>query len=162
MVPAKPKAKSPTVFPLVRKPGAGRPKKSPFVTKRSIAVQRYLRDLKLAAPWLELADMPLARRFCELQVLIAALFFEIRSNGMFDTKKQPRFVLETYRRAVLAQAAVARELGLSPLSRRQLALSATGEDLAALLAAKPVARETDNEDDDERKQQAKRSGFRNG
>jgi phage terminase small subunit len=67
-------------------------------------------------------------------VLIANLYFEIHANGAFDSKRQPRFVLDTYRRMVLAQAAVARELGLSPLARKQLALAAQTDDLAAAMA----------------------------
>lgn len=131
-----PKPKSKAVFPLVPRTAgkAGRPRKSPLKTKRSIAVMRYTRDIKLAAPWLEPCDAPLVRRFAELQVLIANLYFEIHSGGAFDNKRQPRFVLETYRRMVLAQAAIARELGLSPLARRQLALAAQGDDLAAAMA----------------------------
>jgi hypothetical protein len=112
----------------------GRPRRSPLKTKRSIAVMRYMRDIKLAAPWLEPCDAPLVRRFAELQVLIANLYFAIHANGAFDSKRQPRFVLDTYRRMVLAQAAVARELGLSPLARKQLALAAQTDDLAAAMA----------------------------
>ncbi len=126
--------RAPLPIPAPRDPGAGRPPKSPLRTKRGIAVQRYMRDIKEAAPWLEVADVPLVRRFCEMQVAIAALYFEIHSHGIFDSNRQPRFVLETYRRMVLAQTAVARELGLTPLARRQLALSASADDLAAALA----------------------------
>ncbi len=93
-----------------------------------------MRDVKLAAPWLEIADLPLIKRFAELQVIIGRLYFEIHLNGAFDNKRQPRFVLDTYRRMILAQAAIARELGLSPLARKQLSLAAQGDDLAAAMA----------------------------
>lgn len=123
----------------------GRPKRPPrpLSTKRSIAVQRHMRDVKLACPWLEVADLPLIKRFAELQVIIGRLYFEIHLNGAFDNKRQPRFVLDTYRRMVLAQAAIARELGLSPLARKQLSLAAQGDDLAAALA-KRVSSESDS------------------
>lgn len=128
--------KSKAVFPLVPRVAgkAGRPRKTKFKTKRSIAVMRYSRDVRLAAPWLEAADSAMVRRFAELQVVIANLFSEMRENGLFDSKKQPRFVIETWRRCVQTQAVIARELGLSPLARKQLALAAQGDDLAAAMA----------------------------
>lgn len=113
-----PKPKSKTVFPLatvLREAGkAGRPRKSKFKTKRSIAVMRYTRLVLLAAPWLEAADSALVRRFAELQVVIANLFSEMRENGLFDKSKQPRLVIDTWRRCVQTQATIAKELGLSP------------------------------------------------
>jgi hypothetical protein len=117
-----------------RQPGAGRPRKTSLKTKRSIAVQRHLHDLKLVAPWLELADMPLARRFCELQVLASAVYFELHSSGAFDSKRQPGFAIETFRRLVLAQIALGVQLGLSPMARRALALNSQRDDLASALA----------------------------
>lgn len=135
----KPKPKSKTIFPLAivpREAGkAGRPRKSmKFKTKRSIAVMRYTRDVRLAAPWLEIADSAMVRRFAELQVVIANLFSEMRDNGLFDSKKAPRLVIDTWRRCVQTQAAIARELGLSPLARKQLSLAAQTDDLAAQMA----------------------------
>jgi phage terminase small subunit len=130
--------KSKTVFPLAiipRETGkAGRPPKSKFKTKRSIAVMRYTRLVMLAAPWLDAADSAMVRRFSELQVVIANLFSEMRENGLFDKAKQPRLVIDTWRRCVQTQAAIAKELGLSPLARKQLALAAQTDDLAAAMA----------------------------
>ena len=104
-----------------------------------------MRDVKLACPWLEVADLPFVKRFSELQVIIGRLYFEIHLNGAFDNKRQPRFVLDTYRRMVLAQAAIARELGMSPLARKQLSLAAQTDDLAAAMA-KRVSSDSDEAD----------------
>jgi hypothetical protein len=93
-----------------------------------------MRDVRAVAPWLEVADSAMVRRLSELSLLAGRLFFEIQINGAFDDQRQPRFVLDTYRRMVLAQTALARELGLSPLARKQLSLAAQTDDLAAALA----------------------------
>lgn len=141
-------SKSKTVFPLAiipREAGkAGRPRKSKFKTKRSIAVMRYTRLVMLAAPWLEASDGAMVRRFAELQVIIANLFSEMRENGLFDKAKQPRLVIDTWRRCVQTQTAIAKELGLSPLARKSLTLQAQGDDLAAQMAKRVSS--SDNDD----------------
>lgn len=102
--------------------------------KRSIAVQRRVRDIKLACPWLEIADMPLVKRLAESSVIADRLYWEIHLNGAFDSKRQPRYVLETYSRFVKTITSLCTALGMSPVSRKQLALGAPTDDLAAALA----------------------------
>ena len=115
---------------------AGRPKgpMRPLSTRRSIAVQRVMRDVRLAAPHLEVADSVMVKRFAELTILSNALFFEISLHGILDSKRQPRLVLDAYRRLVLAQTRIASELGLTPLARKQLSQAQQGDDLAAAMA----------------------------
>lgn len=127
------KAKSKTTFPLLRKPGAGRPQRS-LRKLRDPSVTRYTCRLKQAAPWLQDSDLPLVRRWAELQTIISHVYAELKEHGFLDTERTPRPLIETYRRLVLAQTTIAAQLGLSPLARRQLALSSERDDIASLLA----------------------------
>jgi len=134
----KPKSADETALAIVpREPGkAGRPKGSmrPLSTRRSIAVQRITRDVLAAAPWIARSDLSMVRRYAEMQILIQALYYEIHQHGMLLKNRQPRIILDTYRRMVQTQARLADSLGLSPLARKQLAQSAQGDDLAAAMA----------------------------
>jgi phage terminase small subunit len=115
---------------------AGRPKGKmrPLSTRRSIAVQRITRDCLAAAPWIARSDLSMVRRYAEMQILIQALYYEIHMHGILLKNREPRLILDTYRRMVQTQARLADSLGLSPLARKQLAQAAQGDDLAAAMA----------------------------
>ena len=87
-----------------------------------------------AAPWIARSDLSMVRRYAEMQILIQSLYYEIHVHGMLLKNRQPRIILDTYRRMVQTQARLADSLGLSPLARKQLAQAAQGDDLAAAMA----------------------------
>jgi hypothetical protein len=115
---------------------AGRPKVTmkPLSTRRSIAVGRITRDVLAAAPWIARSDLSMVRRYAEMQILIQSLYYELHVHGILLRNREPRTIVDTYRRMVQTQARLADSLGLSPLARKQLAQAAQGDDLAAAMA----------------------------
>jgi len=103
---------------------------------RDLKVRRLLRKLRGACPWIEPSDMPLARRWCELEVLCSIAYAALRDEGPMNEKGDGRRLLDDYRKLALAQASIGRELGLSPAARQ--ALKASRDNGAFDLAAQIV------------------------
>jgi len=93
---------------------------------RDERVRRLKRKLYVLAPWLTEADDPMARRFCELQVLIEQVYAWIRATGVVSEAGEVKGPVDAHRRLTLAQAQIANALGLTPASRTQLKLSSRG------------------------------------
>jgi hypothetical protein len=57
---------------------------------RDEKVKRLLHKLRTACPWLEVSDVPIARRFCELEVLLGQIYAAIREKGVFKADVEAR------------------------------------------------------------------------
>jgi hypothetical protein len=95
----------------------------PGLQLRDAKVARLKRKLYIQAPWLTDADDTIARRFCELQVLIEQVYAFIRTTGVMSVAGEVKNAVDAHRRMTLAQNALAAQLGLTPLARTQLKLS---------------------------------------
>jgi len=95
---------------------------------RDERVRRMLRELCKVADWLKPADMPIARRFCETEVLVsrvwAVLCEFMKADGpeglLHRTKDGDvtvRMLVENHRRLCQTQSRLADRLGLTPASR---------------------------------------------
>jgi hypothetical protein len=103
---------------------------------RDEKVRRLLRKLRVECPWLSTADMPLARRFCELEVIVSQVygamhkFMKADEFGLFYRNTQgdliPRGMVDMHRRLCQTQAALATQLGLTPAAR--MSIKANGRD----------------------------------
>ena len=104
---------------------------------RDQKVRRLLQKLRVVAPWIEDSDSPLARRWCELEILASQIYGELRDGGYTNAEGESRRLLTDYRQLVLAQFALARELGLSPAARKALRANGTKDvfDLPSAMSA---------------------------
>jgi|SRR5215469_8955153 len=84
---------------------------------RDEKVRRLLRKLRIACPWIEDSDAPIARRFCELEVLISQVYAYIRGTSVINQSGEVRNAVDAHRRLTVAQAQLADRLGLTPASR---------------------------------------------
>jgi hypothetical protein len=110
----------------------------PGLILRDERVRRLKRKLYVECPWLTVADDPMARRFCELQVLIEQVYAFIRTTGVLNPAGDVKIAVDSHRKLTLAQATIANALGLTPASRTALKLGRNVEfDLAAVYAAVP-------------------------
>ncbi len=89
---------------------------------RDAKVARLKRKLYVIAPWLTEADDPMARRFCELQVLVEQVYAFVRAGAVVNGVGEVKTAVDAHRRLTLAQVHIARELGLTPASRTALNL----------------------------------------
>jgi phage terminase small subunit len=109
------------------------------IQRRDQKVRRLAQKVKAALPWLEDADAPAVRAFCEFELLASAAFAELRDEGMLTSDGNPKALLDTFRKLRLAQLQFERELGMTPAAR--MAIKANGTraalDLAAQLATQP-------------------------
>jgi len=55
---------------------------------RDRSVQRLVGKLRAVLPWLEPADLPTARSWCEVEVLARLVFAELRANGFITGPRQ--------------------------------------------------------------------------
>jgi hypothetical protein len=88
-------------------------------------------------PWLDPADEPAVRAWCELEILSAGLFASLTADGVITPKGEPRKALSEYRMLRQAQLAYERELGMTPSARMNLRVGdsrARTFDVAAELA----------------------------
>ena len=113
----------------------------PGLQLRDAKVARLKRKLYAQAQWLTEADDTIARRFCELQVLIEQVYAFIRATGVMSTTGEVKNAVEAHRRMTLAQNTLATQLGLSPAGR--MAIKANGSRSAFDLPAAMI--ETVNE-----------------
>jgi phage terminase small subunit len=108
---------------------------------RSRKVARLVRRLRVVAPWIEPADLPTSRAYCELEIMAASVFAELMRAGVTNPEGEPRRLLDAHRQIRQAQLAYARELGLTPAARRAV----VGSGKRALDLAAEFVRETDDE-----------------
>jgi len=110
---------------------------------RDRAVQRLVRRMRLAMPWLEEADYPAMRAWAEMELLAARVYAELKAGGFMNGKGEARRLLDDYRRLRGTQIVLSRELGMTPAAR--MAIKATGRkadfDLAAAMAVDAEAAE---------------------
>jgi phage terminase small subunit len=108
---------------------------------------RLLRRLKLAMPWLEPADEPVARAWCELEVLSQRCYADLRDRGLLNAEGEARRLLDDYRKLRNTQLSLASALGMTPAAR--IAIKAGSRkadfDLAAAMAVEAVANEEKGE-----------------
>jgi phage terminase small subunit len=101
----------------------GKPRPGIFVRSdrglqlRDEKVKRLLHKLRTVCPWLEVSDVPMARRFCELEVLLSQIYAAIRTKGAFKVDGEVRGLVDTHRRLISTQSMLASQLGLTPVSR---------------------------------------------
>jgi phage terminase small subunit len=95
--------------------------------QRDGRVRRALAHLRKLAPWLKPSDLPAARSYCEMEILAKDMFADIRANGRVYTDEQgnirSRGIIAGYRNLKRVSLAYARELGLTPVARKQFKLS---------------------------------------
>ena len=107
------------------------------LTIRTRKVSRLVNQMYEKCPWLEDSDMTVARAYAELEIIGAALFSgltvlsAVRRDG--DDLVARRLV-DDHRKNRVAALVYARELGLTPATRRQLAAKNETYDLVAAMA----------------------------
>jgi hypothetical protein len=72
---------------------------------RDYQVRRLLRRLRTVCPWLEDSDGIIARRFCELEVIVSQVYTAIRAKGAFKADGEVRGLVDTHRRLTSTQRA---------------------------------------------------------
>jgi hypothetical protein len=104
---------------------------------RDRKVQRLVRAMRLAMPWLEPSDIPACRSWAQLEILSDRAFAILNSVGLVNRSGEPLRLLTDFRQLRLAQLAYERELGMTPASRQ--ALRTAGDNAAFDLAAVAAA-----------------------
>jgi hypothetical protein len=105
---------------------------------RDRKVQRLVRAMRVAMPWLEEADIPTCRAWAQLEILADIAYAMLTRIGIIsnNVKCEPRRLLKDYRQLRQAQLQYAKELGMTPAAR--MAIKAGGSraprDLAGLMA----------------------------
>jgi hypothetical protein len=105
---------------------------------RDRKVQRLVRAMRVAMPWLEEADIPTCRAWAQLEILSDIAYAMLTRIGIISNNIacEPRRLLTDFRQLRQAQLAYARELGMTPAAR--MAIKANGTraplDLAAAMA----------------------------
>jgi len=108
--------------------------KSPKGVKlRDRSVQRIVAKVRELCPWLESQDLPLVRRWAELEYHASRLHAYLRVLGEVNGQAEPRRLLDELRKLGLAQAALSDRLGLNPAAR--MTIKAHGAHAALDLAA---------------------------
>jgi hypothetical protein len=103
-------------FPLVKTSMT----KSEAVRRRTRGVNAMMLRLRTFAPWLQDSDLPVLRGFAELEYLARRVFTLLREEGLLNDKRDARKLLSEYRSLRTAQAALASQLGLTPVARKAL------------------------------------------
>ncbi len=83
--------------------------------KRDQAIRAAVRKLRARCPHLDKPEyIPLIRSYARLSVLIERAYAVLRDGNIVDDKGELRQSLDTLRRMMTTQAALAEKLGLSP------------------------------------------------
>src|SRR5580693_4834083 len=107
-------------------------------------VRRMLRKLREVCPWVEDSDGIIARRFCELEVILGQVYAAIREKGAFKADGEVRGLVDTHRKLTQTQTMLASQLGLTPAARIQLKASGTNKAIDIALACSQGASESDD------------------
>lgn len=111
----------------------GHVKAAAGLRQRDGRVRRALAHLRKLAPWLQPSDLPVARSFCEIEIMAKDMSADIRANGRVYTDEQgnirSRGILAEYRNMKRVSLAFARDLGLTPVARKQFKFDREGDHL---------------------------------
>jgi hypothetical protein len=117
---------------------------------RDRKVQRLVRAMRVAMPWLEEADIPTCRAWAQLEILADIAYAMLTRIGIISNniKCEPRRLLTDYRQLRQAQLSYARELGMTPAARMAIKASGTRAalDLPGAMASTDVEDVPDDED----------------
>ncbi len=103
---------------------------------RDRRVQRLTRKLIRLCQWIDpVSDMPLARAWSEAEYIGTWAFASLAREGVLAPDGTPRRAFDTWRQARQLQAALGRELGLSPAARMTLRV---GDSKARALDREPL------------------------
>lgn len=97
--------------------------------RRDRRVRRLVARVLAALPALDPSDIPVLRAWAELEILAASAFLSLSDRDeagrprITDAEGNPRELLTIYRQIRQTQLPFARELGLTPASRKSLGLS---------------------------------------
>ena len=92
----------------------------PGLILRDRKVTRLAARARNVCPWLAASDHPAVRAWCELEILAEQAFIILRTDGLTTQAGEPRRILDDYRKLRSVQTQLSRELGMTPLARRQL------------------------------------------
>jgi hypothetical protein len=103
---------------------------------RDRKVQRLVRMMRIAMPWLEEADVPACRAWAQIEILADMAYTMLQRISIINDKSEPRRLLTDFRQLRQAQLMYARELGMTPAARMAIKASGTRAplDLAAAMA----------------------------
>jgi hypothetical protein len=125
--------------------------KSPNGLKlRDRSVQRIVAKMRELCPWIETPDLPLLRRWAELELHASRIHAFLKIIGEVNSAGDPRRLVNELRMLAQAQASLGAQLGLSPASR--MAIKADGTRAAFDLPgsmARAATETTDGESDGE-------------
>jgi hypothetical protein len=131
-------------------PARGRPKhastgvyikSAPGLKLRDRRVTRLAVKVRAILPWLQPADSPVVRAWCEIEYLCNQVYAALRAYGVTNPRGEARRLLDDYRRLRAIQLQYSRELGMGPASRQ--ALKASGDAMAFDLAEPVTTRAID-------------------
>jgi phage terminase small subunit len=109
---------------------------APGLKLRDRKVTRLAVKVRAVMPWLEPADAPTVRAWCELEYLAGQVYAALRALGTVNKQGETRRLVDDYRKLRQTQIVLSRELGMTPASR--MAIKASGRraplDLAAAMA----------------------------
>ena len=93
--------------------------KSPAGLKlRDRSVQRIVGQMRAECSWIRSCDLPLLRRWAELEIHATRLHAFLKIIGEVNsTTGEPRRLMDELRKVALAQAAIGAQLRFSPASR---------------------------------------------
>jgi hypothetical protein len=83
-------------------------------------VQRLVRKMQIAMPWVSPVDLPAMRAWAEMEILGSNIFAELHLNGVTTSSGEPRRLLGELRMLRTAQLAYERDLGMTPSARMSL------------------------------------------
>ena len=98
---------------------------APGFKLRDRKVTRLAIKVRAAMPWLEPADGPTVRAWCELEYLTNQVYAALRTYGVVNPSGEARRLLDDYRKLRQTQIILSRELGMTPASR--MAIKASGK-----------------------------------
>jgi hypothetical protein len=99
---------------------------------RDRKVQRLVRAMRVAMPWLEESDIPACRAWAQFEILSDRAYAILRSVGLTNRQGEPLRLLKDWRQLRQAQLQYANALGMTPAAR--LAIQVSGEGKAFDLA----------------------------
>jgi hypothetical protein len=113
-------------------------KAAPGLKLRDRRVTRLAVKVRAVLPWLEPADGPVVRAWCELEYLRGQTYAALRAFGVVNPRGEARRLLDDYRKLRQTQIVLSHELGMTPAAR--MAIRANGTRLAFDLAEQVTTR----------------------